>query len=174
MNTRHSDYTDMEGLRDEGRVVNLDVPTCLRLLGDQHVGRVALNDDDGPLVFPVNYTIDAGTVLFRTTMGTKLAAAEERERVSFQVDRVDVDRRLGWSVLVRGKLVEVTDGTELDRLRELPLDPFAGGRRDHFVRIMAASITGRRIPIPDHIPADWLHGSPTNTWFGQDGDDLLG
>ncbi len=168
------DHADMEDLRDEGRLLHLDASTCLRLLASRHVGRVALNDPVGPVVFPVNYTVDAGTVLFRTTMGVKLAAAEDREAVAFQVDHVDPERRLGWSVLVRGRLDEVTDPDELDRLRDLPLDPFTGGTRDHYVRVMPASVTGRRIPIPDVIPDDWLRISSTNTWFGRDGDDLLG
>lgn len=168
-------YSDMDGFRDQGRLVDLDVATCLRLLAGRHVGRVAISDAGGPVVFPVNYTVDAGTVLFRTAMGTKLAAAEQRHPVAFQVDHVDVDRRLGWSVLVRGRLQEVTDPEELDRLRELPLDPFAGGTREHFVRVMAASVTGRRIPIPDVIPDDWLTlHDDGNVWLGRDGDDLLG
>lgn len=167
-------YADMEDLRDEGTLRHLDVSRCLQLLEDHHVGRVALNDPAGPLVFPVNYTVDGGTVVFRTTMGTKLAAAEEHEAVAFQVDHVDPDRHLGWSVLVRGLLVEVTDADELDRLRELPLEPFAGGTRNHYVRVMAASVAGRIIPIPETIPDDWLRIRSTNTWFGRDGDDLLG
>lgn len=171
----HEAYADMDGFRDEDRLVELGVSTCLRLLSSAHVGRLAVNDPAGPVVFPVNYTVDGGTVLFRTTMGTKLAAAEAQEAVAFQVDHVDVPRRLGWSVLVRGRLAEVTDPDEIERLGELPLEPFAGGTRDHYVRVLAASITGRRIPIPRVIPDDWLTVPSTgNVWRGRDGDDLLG
>lgn len=47
-------YDDKVDHRDEGRLEPLAVGTCLRLLADGHVGRVALNDPDGPVVFPVN------------------------------------------------------------------------------------------------------------------------
>lgn len=30
----------------------LDVDTCLRLLDEHHVGRLAFSDDDGPMIVP--------------------------------------------------------------------------------------------------------------------------
>ena len=45
---------------------------CFELLARQHVGRVAVVDDQGPVVFPVNYVLDRHTVLFRADAGTKL------------------------------------------------------------------------------------------------------
>lgn len=167
-------YADLVEHRDEGRLHHLDVTTCLGLVGDQHVGRVAICADGGPVVFPVNYVLDGGAIVFRTAPGSKLAAADQHLDVAFQVDHVDVPRRMGWSVLVRGRLVETDDPGDLERLRELPLDPFVGGDREHYVRVMPASITGRRIPIPDHVPEEWLHRPDGNVWLGRDGDDLLG
>jgi hypothetical protein len=38
---------------------------CLKLLRSPHVARVVY-DDGGPVVVPVNYLVDHGTVLFRT------------------------------------------------------------------------------------------------------------
>lgn len=175
-------YRDMDEVRDEGGLVHLDVDVCLHLLATRHVGRVAVADDTGPVVFPVNYTVDAGTVVFRTGMGSKLAAADQRADVAFQVDDVDVGRRSGWSVLVRGRLVEVTDGDEVDRLAQLPLDPFAGGDRDHYVRVMATSVSGRRITVPERVPSEWLTPSYVPDWTtndlfrpaGSDADGWLG
>ena len=51
----------------------------------------------------------------------------------------------GWSVIVRGEITEVTDPAELVRLCALPLRVQAPGARDHFVRILPAMLTGRRI-----------------------------
>lgn len=164
MNERRNTYRDMRDVRDEGGLVHLDVDVCLDLLGSRHVGRVAVSGDGGPIVFPVNYTVDAGTVVFRTGMGSKLAAADRRAFVAFQVDDVDVERRTGWSVLVRGRLLEVTDGDELDRLAELPLEPFAGGDRDHYVRVMANAVSGRRITVPEAVPTEWLTPSSIPAW----------
>ena len=46
---------------------------------------------------------------------------------------------------MRGEITEVTDPAELDRLRALPLRAQAPGARGHFVRILPAALTGRRI-----------------------------
>ena len=54
----------------------------------------------------------------------------------------------GWSVLVRGEAIEVADPAELARLRRLPLDPWAPGAKAHYVRILPAKLTGRRILAP--------------------------
>jgi hypothetical protein len=155
------------------RLTELDVDTCLRLLEAHHFGRIAVNDEGGPIVLPVNYVLDQGSVLFRTDEGTKLDAAIRLSRATFQVDHVDENHRLGWSVLVRGKVTEVTDAEELDRIRGLPLDPFAGGRRPRFVRILSASISGRRVDIPENIPEGWLRPADLgNLWFDRDAGDL--
>jgi hypothetical protein len=44
--------------------------------------------------------------------------------------------------------VEVTDTAELARLRRLPLHPWAPGAKAHYVRILPAALTGRRISVP--------------------------
>jgi hypothetical protein len=48
-------------------------------------------------------------------------------------------------VIVRGEITEVTDPAEVARLRALPLRVQAPGARDHYVRILPAVLTGRRI-----------------------------
>lgn len=153
----------------------LTVQECLELLEQHHVGRVALNDDHGPFVVPVNYAFTGGTVVFRTAAGTKLDAVEGGRAASFQIDAVDEGRRLGWSVLVRGRLQEVTAGAEIDRLDALVPPPFVAGYRSHVVRVISTSITGRRIPLPARVPREWFEITDLgNVWFGQDGSDLLG
>jgi hypothetical protein len=44
----------------------LGEPECLELLAEHHVGRVAYCDDLGPVVLPVNYAVDQGTILIQT------------------------------------------------------------------------------------------------------------
>jgi nitroimidazol reductase NimA-like FMN-containing flavoprotein (pyridoxamine 5'-phosphate oxidase superfamily) len=118
---------------------------CFELLANEHLGRVAVVDDRGPVVFPVNFVLDRRTVVFRTEQGTKLHAAGRGSRVCFEVDRADAVAHTGWSVIVRGEITEVTDRAELERLRELPLQTWAPGVRDRYVRILPAVLTGRRI-----------------------------
>jgi uncharacterized protein len=118
---------------------------CFELLADEHVGRVAVTDDRGPVVFPVNFVLDRHTVVFRTEAGTKLHAASLGSRVCFEVDGTDAATCTGWSVVVRGEITEVTDRAELARLRELPLRAWGPGARNRYVRILPAALTGRRI-----------------------------
>ncbi|HEV2256149.1 MAG TPA: pyridoxamine 5'-phosphate oxidase family protein [Streptosporangiaceae bacterium] len=118
---------------------------CFELLAGEHLGRVAVADDRGPVVFPVNFVLDRHTVVFRTEEGTKLHAAIRGSRVCFEADRTDQAARTGWSVIVRGEITEVTDPDELARLRELPLQVWAPGTRDRYVRVLPAVLTGRRI-----------------------------
>ena len=65
--------------------------------------------------------------------------------MSFQVDSVDVARRTGWSVLVQGRAVEADDW-EATSVR---LRPWAAGAKDHLVALAPATVTGRRLVLPD-------------------------
>lgn len=122
---------------------------CFELLAAQQLGRLAVVDDLGPILLPVNFIFDRHTVVFRTDEGTKLDAASRSARVAFEVDGTDAATRTGWSVVIRGEAVEITEPAELARLRELPLYPWAPGARSRYVRILPASLTGRRISVPD-------------------------
>jgi alkylation response protein AidB-like acyl-CoA dehydrogenase len=48
---------------------------CWALLRSTEVGRLAVAIMNKPDIFPVNYLVDHGAVVFRTAEGTKLAAA---------------------------------------------------------------------------------------------------
>jgi nitroimidazol reductase NimA-like FMN-containing flavoprotein (pyridoxamine 5'-phosphate oxidase superfamily) len=121
---------------------------CFELLARAQIGRVAVVDDRGPVVFPVNFVLDRHMVVFRTDEGTKLGAAARGSRVAFEVDGTDAATHTGWSVVVRGEAVEVTGPAELTRLRTLPLSPWAPGAKSRYVRILPAKLTGRRIARP--------------------------
>ena len=128
-----------------GQIQELTRSQCFELLASEHLGRVAVDDEGGPVVFPVNFVLDQHTVVFRTEAGTKLHAASGGSRVCFEADGTDAVARTAWSVIVRGEITEVTDEAELARLRELPLRVWGPGARNHYVRILPARLTGRRI-----------------------------
>jgi len=128
-----------------GPVRELSRSECFELLASEHLGRVAVTDDRGPVVFPVNFVLDRHTVVFRTEEGTKLHAASRGSRVCFEADGADAAARTGWSVIVRGEVIEITGRAELARLRELPLQAWAPGARNRYVRMLPAVLTGRRI-----------------------------
>jgi nitroimidazol reductase NimA-like FMN-containing flavoprotein (pyridoxamine 5'-phosphate oxidase superfamily) len=132
----------------QGRWQELAKSECFELLAREHLGRVAVVDDRGPIVFPVNFIFDRHMVVLRTDEGTKLDAAIRGSRVAFEIDGADPATRTGWSVVVRGEAVEVTDPAELARLRKLPLDPWAPGAKARYVRVLPATVTGRRISVP--------------------------
>ncbi|HEV2450580.1 MAG TPA: pyridoxamine 5'-phosphate oxidase family protein [Streptosporangiaceae bacterium] len=136
--------------------LDLTKAECFGLLAGQCIGRVAVVDDWGPVIFPVTYLLDRHTVVFRTDEGTKLGVAGARSRVAFEIDGTDPATRTGWSVVVRGEAVEVTDPAELTRLRGLPLHPWAPGARSHYVRVLPARLTGRRITVPGGRPSHWF------------------
>jgi nitroimidazol reductase NimA-like FMN-containing flavoprotein (pyridoxamine 5'-phosphate oxidase superfamily) len=124
----------------------LSEPDCLALLGANHVGRIAVVVDDQPIVFPVNYALAGDEVVFRTNAGTKLAGAA-LGHVAFEIDSADEQTHEGWSVIVQGVGYEVTTSLDLhsEQLRRLDLQPWLPGERSHWVRIVANSITGRRL-----------------------------
>jgi uncharacterized protein len=128
---------------------------CRRLLAERHLGRLALTDPDGPVVFPVNYALHEGAVVFRTDPGSKLDAIAGGATVAFEVDAVDEGSRTGWSVVVRGRAAEVSEPADLDRLHGLPLYPWAPGAKARYVRIRPVSVTGRRIAMPANLPFTW-------------------
>jgi nitroimidazol reductase NimA-like FMN-containing flavoprotein (pyridoxamine 5'-phosphate oxidase superfamily) len=119
---------------------------CLRLLAGDEIGRLAVIAGTTPIVLPVNYALDGETVVFRTDPGTKLDQGP-RARASFEVDCFDRERRTGWSVVATGRLEEVTryDAGTFERVRRLAVDPWAGGDKAHWMRLVPDRVTGRRI-----------------------------
>jgi nitroimidazol reductase NimA-like FMN-containing flavoprotein (pyridoxamine 5'-phosphate oxidase superfamily) len=67
------------------------------------VGRVGLTIGGVPAIFPVNYTVLDGTIVFRTAPGAKLSTAMAGNVVAFEVDHHERQGRIGWSVLVVGQ-----------------------------------------------------------------------
>ena len=116
---------------------------CFDLVSTRRIGRLAVMLRAGsPHVVPVNYLLDGETIVFRSGPGSKLTALRER-LVSFQVDAFDDLHRTGWSVLIQG----IAHDTETPP-PGLDIDPWAPGERDHWVRITAAVVGGRRITLP--------------------------
>ena len=123
----------------------LDRDASLALLADDVVGRLGVVDHGSPRIFPVNYVLDGDTVVFRTAHGTKLDVGP-RSPACFEIDRFDHASRTGWSVLVVGHLEEVDQFERTwDRLRQLPVDPWAVGVKDHLMRLTPEHIGGRRV-----------------------------
>lgn len=129
------------------RFTGLTEAECRSMLSTHGVGRLAVATDSGPVVVPVNYSVVDGGIVFRTEPGTTPAQADGHQ-VAFEADRIDEAFGDGWSVLVRGPGTTVTDPNEVARLEEQAFStPWAGGRRELWVRIEPVAVTGRRITV---------------------------
>ena len=124
----------------------LEAEDCRRLLVGCEVGRLGVVDGGQPVIVPVTYALMGDTIVFRTAEGTELRRAHGSP-ACFEVDDIDPAAHAGWSVLVLGRLEEVTpyDAAEVRRLRALPLSPWASGDRSHWMRLVATRISGRRV-----------------------------
>ena len=104
--------------------------------------------DGAPEIYPVNFVVDGRSVAFRTAPGHKLRGLERFPTTCFEADVIDPELHAGWSVMVKGRAVDVTRPDEharladhsphaLDRRGEGPLDPHPPDR-------------GHRAPHPHH------------------------
>jgi len=119
---------------------------CISLAATMPIGRIVFTDRALPAVQPVNFLIEDGSVIIRTTQGSKLAAATRNAVVAFEIDEFDRRSQAGWSVTLVGRAQSVHDPAESARLAELPLQTWAPGQRDRFIRIWPEHISGRRLP----------------------------
>ncbi|MEV4377356.1 pyridoxamine 5'-phosphate oxidase family protein [Streptosporangium sp. NPDC049644] len=123
----------------------LSRPECLELLGSVSIGRIVFTDRALPAVQPVNFVLDDETVVIRTTIGSKLAAAARDAIVAFEADDFDPSARTGWSVTAVGPARAVYESREIERLARLPLTAWAPASRDHYILVQTGHLTGRRI-----------------------------
>lgn len=118
---------------------------AMMLLAAGDVGRVGVTMGALPAIFPVNYGLVDGHIVFRTSPGSKLAAATRGAVVAFEVDDYDRTDRSGWSVLAVGQAEVVHDIGITFRVLDAAIEPWAGGIRTSIVRIRPELVSGRRI-----------------------------
>ena len=134
---------------------------CWALLRTSEVGRLGVAIMNEPDIFPVNYVVDHGAVVFRTAEGTKLAAAVLGRAVAFEIDGYDAERGDAWSVVIKGRALEIKKMQEVFDTYELPLFPWHASPKPRFVRIEPESVTGRRFHVADttawNVPSTGAH-----------------
>jgi nitroimidazol reductase NimA-like FMN-containing flavoprotein (pyridoxamine 5'-phosphate oxidase superfamily) len=129
---------------DEGLELLTD-DECRRLLALSEVGRVGITIGALPAIFPVNYRVIDGAIVFRTSPGSKLSAAAAGAIVAFEVDDYQAADRSGWSVLVVGRAEIVHDLDLTFKILASRLEPFVEGFRTSIVRIDPTVLSGRRL-----------------------------
>ena len=123
----------------------LERAECFHLLADRPIARLGLSMDALPVVIPVNFVVDGDHIVVRTTAGSKLNAALRHAVVAVEVDDYDPMSHAGWSVLVRGTSWVIDDPHEVERVRNLPLRPWANEDADRWIGVSIDMISGRRI-----------------------------
>jgi hypothetical protein len=139
-------------------MVTLSRDECLGLLASQRFGRLAVAMDT-PVIRPVNYVFDerSQSVVFRSADGSKFHALLLAANAAFEIDGVDPGSATGWSVIIVGVTEEITSLSEIRRLNGLGLKPWTPGRKPHWMRIRAWTVSGRRIVVGS-TSSQW--GSP--------------
>ncbi len=119
---------------------------CARLLSAGVAGRVAIGTPNGPHIVPVNYVVDAESILLRTTAYSLLGTYGHNAQLCFEVDQFDYELKRGWSVVVRGRASFVADQVELEEIAaSWEPRPWAAGQRHLVVRIPWTEVTGRQL-----------------------------
>jgi uncharacterized protein len=134
---------------DRFGITVLETGTCWELLRSADVGRLAVAVGLHPDIFPINFVVDHGTVVFRTAEGTKLAAAVLGRGVAFEIDGYDADAGEAWSVVVKGRATEIEQVQDVFDAHDLPLFPWHASPKHRFVRIEPVDISGRRFHVVD-------------------------
>ena len=129
----------------------------MELLRSQELGRIAMCAAHTPDIFPVNYAVDNGTIVFRTAEGTKLAAVHVSEQVAFEMDGYVAAPGDAWSVVVKGTAHELPM-YEVQEDDAFWLFPWSATVKSRFVRVTPEQITGRRFHVvrtrPSERPSD--------------------
>jgi nitroimidazol reductase NimA-like FMN-containing flavoprotein (pyridoxamine 5'-phosphate oxidase superfamily) len=132
-------------------VEQLGEQECLRLISPGGVGRIAFTGRFGPSIFPVNYKVHDGSIVFRTAddspFGEDLRTGIQHAdyKVAFEIDDVESAAREGWSVLIQGPAHHMDTSAERALAKQIGVEPWPGGKRDDYIRITPIRMTGRRI-----------------------------
>ncbi len=134
---------------EDDPVSELSTEECWTLLGLEEFGRLAFRLVDEVHLVPINYAVDATSLLFRTTSGNKLLAAALHSDVAFEIDWHD--ETSAWSVVVRGQLRRVPEDEE-HRADSLPLRPWVPTLKYDLVELVPHTVTGRRFRLSRSAP----------------------
>lgn len=133
---------------EDSVIENLSPEDCWGLLGKEGIGRLAtavVSPVSGavmPDIFPIDYLVHEGAILFRSAPGGKLIDLTKQSAVAFQAGARD--KRIFWSVVVHGNANRMGFDSDIEEsgIRELhvthPTDKW------NYVRITVDDITGIR------------------------------
>ena len=133
--------------RASGAVEVLDTQQCWELLSSVEVGRLAVAAAGDIDIFPLNFAVDGGALMFRTAEGTKLVEVVLAGRVAFEVDGYEPEHGRAWSVVLKGSAELLDRWDDIYHAQDLPLFPWNASPKERFVRIVPDAMTGRRFTV---------------------------
>jgi nitroimidazol reductase NimA-like FMN-containing flavoprotein (pyridoxamine 5'-phosphate oxidase superfamily) len=119
--------------------------TCWRMLAREAFGRIGLLDWNELTVLPVNVGVSKRRLVFRTTAGSTLARHAGGAKVAFESDHIDPVAESGWSVIVKGRLWDVTDEPEVANWSDFAVRAWAPPPHDRWMMIEPTMVTGRLV-----------------------------
>jgi nitroimidazol reductase NimA-like FMN-containing flavoprotein (pyridoxamine 5'-phosphate oxidase superfamily) len=132
---------------DDGVTEVLDREQCWGLLASVEVGRLAVAAAGEIDIFPLNFVVDDGAVMFRTAEGTKLVEVVLAGRVAFEVDGYAPEEGRAWSVVLKGHAELLDRWSDIYHAQDLPLFPWNASPKERFVRIVPQELSGRRFTV---------------------------
>jgi hypothetical protein len=128
-----TEHPSTEAAISAGQIIELDYREAMRLLASIDHGRVVFNQQALPAIRVVNHLVDDGRVIVRTRLTATVStfvqsSTEDGVVVAYEADRLDPERRVGWSVVLTG----VGDHDHRPRAhRPLRTTPAPVGEHDH-------------------------------------------
>lgn len=122
-------------------VARLTDRECWERLSTVELGRLVTHVADVLDIFPVNFVVDDGTIVFRTAEGSKLTELTINDEVLFEADAYTATD--AWSVVVRGNARRLDTNDEVQAADALPLRPWIPTLKYNYVRITPTSLSGR-------------------------------
>lgn len=124
---------------------------CWERLQAHEFGRLAYHLADEVHIVPINYAVDGERIFFRTAEGSKLLGVVMNTDVAFEIDQVDDDANVAWSVIARGS-AEVLDGQAARDARALGRPrPWVDSAKFNIVAITVDEITGRAFHLAERL-----------------------
>jgi nitroimidazol reductase NimA-like FMN-containing flavoprotein (pyridoxamine 5'-phosphate oxidase superfamily) len=133
--------------RESGATEVLDTEQCWALLTSVEVGRLAVAAAGDIDIFPLNFIVDDGAIVFRSAAGTKMIEVVLAGRVAFEVDGYEPEHGRAWSVVLKGSAHLLDRWDDIYHAQDLPLFPWNASPKERFVKIIPDMMTGRRFTV---------------------------
>ena len=158
----------MELIRTEKLIKNLSTDECLRVLANNHVGRLGYIYANWPFVTPITYYHDAEEkcIISYSADGHKLYAMGMHGKVALQVDEI-VSLNSWKSVLVQGEYEQLSGSAakrNLHRFADGVKDCIArkGDETPKFIKDFSSRLRDRGVPLVYKISISDIIGKYRN------------